>query len=247
MLNSIINEMISHRSIRKFKPDPIANETLRVIIDCAQAASTSNSMQAYSVITIRDQELKEKVAKLSGNQKWIVECPVFLIWCADMYRIQHSLKREYPDIEVTGSVEHLISATVDTSLAAQNAAIAAESLGLGLVYIGGIRNHIDQLSELLELPELVYPVFGMCLGYPDQTPIIRPRLPQELVVHENTYSITNYDELLEQYDETNRSYMKDRSNGESDESWTEKIAEKLSRPRRKDLRKHLLQQGYELE
>jgi FMN reductase (NADPH) len=246
-LNAIINEILAHRSIRKFRPDPISDQTLKSILDCAQAASTSNTMQAYSVIAIRDPELKESVAKLSGNQKWIIECPLFLIWCADMHRIQYSLKNENPEIEVSGSVEHLISATVDTSLAAQNAAIAAESLGLGLVYIGGIRNHLDQLSELLQLPNLVYPVFGMCLGVPDQEPILRPRLPQELIVHENKYSSENYQESIDEYNTINRSYMKIRSNGVSEESWTEKLSEKLSRPRRKDLRKHLFQQGYHLE
>jgi len=246
-VNPVIKEILSHRSIRKFKPDSIPEDDLKSILDCAQAASTSNTMQAYSVIAIRDSALKQSIAEISGNQKWIIECPAFLIWCADMYRIQYSLTQESPEIAISGTVEHLISATVDTSLAAQNAAIAAESLGYGIVFIGGIRNHLDQLSQLLQLPELVYPVFGMCLGVPDQEPIVRPRLPQPLIVHHETYSTDHYQTLIEEYNNTNRSYMKIRSNGTNDESWTEKLAEKLSRPRRKELKKHLREQGYHLE
>src|SRR5690606_31594133 len=89
----------------------------------------------------------------------------------------------------TDTVENFIVATVDTALAAQNAVIAAESLGLGAVYIGGLRNNIEQVSELLRLPELVYPLFGMCLGVPAQSPMTRPRLPLDSILHTDTYQI----------------------------------------------------------
>ncbi|MGG3805077.1 oxygen-insensitive NADPH nitroreductase [Metabacillus fastidiosus] len=241
-----IKKLLDHRSIRKFKSDPVSEEQLREILNAAQAASTSNNMQAYSIITVRDYKLKEQLAELSGNQQSIKNCPLFLVWCADLYRTNVALSEKYPHIQAAGSVEHLISSTVDTSLAAQNAVIAAESLGLGIVYIGGIRNDIDQVAKLLNLPKLVYPVFGLCIGVPNEEPVLRPRLSHQIVVHENYYNSHNYKEFIQKYDSVNKEYTKRRSNGKESGSWTSKLAEKLSRPRRENLKNGLANRGFYL-
>lgn len=245
-MTEIIQQLLAHRSIRKFTTEVISDEQLEQMITAAQAASTSNNLQAYSVIAIRDHSLKKEISELSGNQQPILECPLFLVWCADMHRIQIALDVKFPQVEVTGSIDHLISSTVDTTLAAQNAAIAAEALGLGIVYIGGIRNHLDQVSSLLKLPKLVYPVFGLCVGVPNQDPVSRPRLPQEIILHENYYSDAHFIDRINEYNLVTKAYMKIRSDGEDIDTWTDKIAEKLSRPRRQNLKENLSNQGFTL-
>ena len=127
------------------------------------------------------------------------------------------------------STENFIVATVDAALVAQNAAIAAESLGLGIVYIGGVRNSIAEFSETLELPELVYPVFGMCLGYPDQEPGLRPRLPVEAVLHHDSYNRATIEEV-KNYDRTSSEYLSLRTHGKNNTPWSALMAKRLAEP-----------------
>jgi FMN reductase (NADPH) len=242
-MNETMALLQKHRSIRKFKDEPVSKEQLGAILSSAQAASTSSNMQAYSVIGVTDEELKKQLAELSGHQAYVAECPLFLVWCADLRRYAQAVHR-HADTPVTGNAENFLVATVDAALAAQNAAIAAESLGLGVVYIGGLRNKPAEVSQLLELPQLVYPVFGMCLGMPDQEPLHRPRLPQQAIYHENRYM--DAPDEIDVYDETIRDYMKQRTGGKVDTTWSKEMASKASKPR--DHMKAFLQsQGFELE
>jgi FMN reductase (NADPH) len=244
-MNEVISLIKNHRSIRKFKNEPVTEEQLNEIISAAQCASTSSNVQAYSVIAATDPALKKQLAELAGNQAYIEECPVFLIWCADLHRLDqvtagHMAGRDsYVD-----STENFIVATVDAALAAQTAAVAAESLGLGIVYIGGIRNRIAELSELLNLPELVYPVFGMCLGVPDQEPGIRPRLPVEAVLHRNGYNEERIQEPVQAYDQTMQRYLSERTGGKRDTPWSQIMADRLAEPIRLHMREFLSGKGF---
>jgi nitroreductase len=242
-LNSTINVLTAHQSIRKFKPDPITTDQLHAIIEAAQAASTSSFIQAYSIIHVSDPELRRKLAHLAGDQVYIEECPVFLVFCADLYRLK--VATEIHGLEMKGEyMEAFIIATVDTALAAQNAIVAAESMGLGGVYIGGIRNNPEEISRLLELPEKVYPVFGMCLGKPNHAPGKKPRLPLAAVLKENRYTTEEDVLLLQQYDETIHNYYKDRTGGQRLESWTGQMAHRMSKEIRLHMRSFLEKQGF---
>ncbi|MCM3784660.1 oxygen-insensitive NADPH nitroreductase [Neobacillus mesonae] len=244
-MNDTINLLMNHRSIRKYKNEPVTDEQLNTIVAAAQMASSSSNVQAYSVIAVTDSELKSELAALAGNQAYINECPVFLVWCADLFRL-----RETAAVHAAGeetyedTTENFTVATIDAALASQNAAIAAESMGLGIVYIGGIRNKIAEVSERLGLPEFVYPVFGMCVGVPDQEPLLRPRLPQPAVLHKNGY---NREETLEQvkaYDETLSAYMRDRSGGAQTATWSEMMTKRLTQPARLQLKGFLESKGF---
>ncbi|MEW9698305.1 oxygen-insensitive NADPH nitroreductase [Paenibacillus sp. SI8] len=242
-MNEIISLLRNHRSIRKFTDEPVTQDQLNAILSAAQAASTSSNMQAFSVIGITDAELRNQLAGLAGNQAYVSQCPLFLVWCADLRRYEQAVRR-HTDTAVTGNAENFLIATVDTALAAQNAAIAAESLGLGVVYIGGLRNNPAEVSQLLGLPQLVYPVFGMCIGMPDQEPLYRPRLPQEAVYHENRY--TDKPGAIDVYDEEIRDYMKKRTGGKADTTWSKEMAAKALRPR-EHMKSFLRTQGFEIE
>ncbi|KOP65215.1 NADPH-dependent oxidoreductase [Bacillus sp. FJAT-18019] len=243
-MNDTISLLMNHRSIRKYSNQPVSEEQLRAVVAAGQMASTSSNVQAYSIIAVTSQEKKQRLAELAGNQAYIVECPVFLVWCADLFRLKKSTDALSADQETyEDSTENFIVATVDAALAAQNAAIAAESLGLGIVYIGGVRNAIAEFSEVLELPELVYPVFGMCLGYPDQKPGLRPRLPMEAVLHRDRYEREAVEEV-KNYDRISSEYLSKRTQGKNNTPWSELMAKRLAEPVRLHMKDFLEGKGF---
>lgn len=244
-MNAMIELLMQHRSIRRFKSTPITEEVIHTIVQAAQRASTSSNVQAYSVIAVTDSQLKQQLAEIAGNQQNVLECPLFLVWCADLYRNQVAVEAEGIQM-VAGTTENFIVATVDAALAAQNAAIAAESLGLGIVYVGGIRNNIREVTRLLGLPKLVYPVFGMCIGYPDQDPGLRPRLPLEAVLHREKYNV-DAAPAIRKYDGVMREYYLERTGGKRDTTWSKEMAAKYSRRFRIEMREYLQEQGFMLE
>ncbi|WP_068782893.1 oxygen-insensitive NADPH nitroreductase [Paenibacillus phocaensis] len=246
-MNETISQMMAHRSIRKYSDRPVTRERVEQIVSAAQMASSSSNVQAYSVIAVTDADRKSKLAELCGHQAYVAECPVFLVWCANLSRLKRAAEQHIPSqTTYEGSTENFIVATVDTALAAQNAAIAAESLGLGIVYIGGIRNRSEEVATCLGLPRLAYPVFGMCLGYPDQDPGLRPRLPLSAVLHWDSYDTDGQEEQVAQYDEVMSKYLRERTGGTKDTPWSELMAEKLAQPARLHMREFLAKRGFEL-
>jgi FMN reductase (NADPH) len=195
----LMKQMREHRSIRHYKPDPLPAGMVDAIVASAQMASTSSYLQQYSVMVVEDEERKGRLAVLSGDQKQIWQCPTFLVFCADLYRLKRVCEREGTQIQ-TEYVEAFLTAVVDVALLAQNVALAAESLGLGIVYIGGIRNHPAEVIAELALPELVFPITGMCLGYPAEEPTAKPRLPLPAVLHREQYQVEEQDVHLDAYD-----------------------------------------------
>ena len=230
-----INLIKSHRSIRKFKPDPIAPELLQSILEAGQSAATSSYVQAYTLIRVTDGGKRQKLVELAGNQPYVATCAEFFVCCADLHR-NTELCQNQGSNPVSGFIEHMIIATVDVSLVAQNIVIAAESAGLGICYIGGIRNQPEQVCALLSLPENVYPVFGLCLGYPAQNPETKPRLPLTAWVQENTYAPLSDKGLLNKYDAAVRHYYETRTGGKKSQTWSEQTAQFFS----KESRPHML-------
>ena len=145
-----------------------------------------------------------------------------------------------------GMTEHFIIATTDCTLAAQNAVVAAESLGLGICYIGGIRNDPQQVADLLELPDQVYPVFGLCLGWPDQDPMLKPRLPLSVTLKEERYDESNDAEGIASYDETLRDYYIERTGGKRESTWTADMSALLGKESRPHMRGFLADRGFDM-
>lgn len=241
-MNQVIDLLNNHRSIRKFTTEMISDETLNAIIEAAGSAATSNFIQAYSIIRVTNQENRKKLAEFAGGQTWVETCPVFLVFCADLKRAELACNVENKKMD-PGYTEHFLVATVDVTLAAQNAMIAAESLGLGGVYIGGLRNQPDDVSQLLKLPEHVFPIFGMCLGYPDEKPEQKPRMPVKMLLKDDYYS----EDDLNKYNEICSEYYKNRSTGSRDETWTHQIANMVSVPARPHMKGFLKKQGFDVK
>lgn len=255
MSTSTIDQIHRHYSVRAYKPDPVPVELVERIVVAGQRASTSSNLQAYSVLAVADSEKRAHLADLCGDQKQILQAPIFLAWCADLSRLDRVCQmRGYE--QVAEHVESFLVAAVDAALAMQNAALAAESLGLGMCYIGAIRNQPEKVIELLELPSLVFPISGMTLGWPAAERFIRPRLPLRAILHWERYDTEGEAEDLVEYDQAmidtgiykgRQVPVPGRGGQVEDYGWQEHSARRVSTPLRTSLRQVLSQQGFALE
>lgn len=234
-MNEAITTILNHRSIRHFKDKQLTDEQIKTIVACAQAASTSSFIQAYSIIGIKDKEKKRKLAVIAGNQEYVAENGHLFVFCADLSR--HELIGEMEGKDVLASIEStekFMVALIDATLAAQNAAIAAESMGLGICYIGGIRNKLEDVKELLKTPIRVVPLFAMTVGYPEKINAQKPRLPFEHIYHEEEYEQDQdiYLRQLQEYNQVISNYYVERTSGKRKDTWTEQMANMLEKQTR---------------
>ncbi|MCS7182182.1 MAG: nitroreductase family protein [Thermoanaerobaculum sp.] len=175
-----------HRSIRQFKSQPVPEALVQAVLAEAQRAPTDATAQMYSLIRVIDRSLRQRISQVCGGVPAMEAAPEFFVVCADLYRLRRLVELEgSPWAEFPHIGLHF--ATVDATLVAQRLMDAAEAAGLAVCPIGAVVNGITELPQLLNLPPLVLPLFGVCVGYPDEDPPLRPRLPLSLVVHENTY------------------------------------------------------------
>lgn len=253
LMNDVIRLLASHRSIRAYRPDPLPEGALEVIVTAAQSASTSSNLQMYSIVAVQDPERKRLLAEWSNNP-FVTDAPLFLVFCPDLHRLETVTRRQGYDF-AEREMEMFIQAVVDTALAAQNAAVAAESMGLGICYIGGIRNEPLKVAELLQLPPRTFALVGMTVGYPAQPSRVRHRLPMDVVLHYETYSEEGLEDGLRRYDEITAAsgiYAGRRVAVEGEKEsklygWCEHTARRLARrhPKRSDMRRLLEQLGWE--
>ncbi len=245
-MNAVIDLLKSHRSIRQFTDQPVEQTTVETLVEAGQAAATSSFIQACTVIQVSNPNTREKLAACAGGQPYVAAAPVFLVFCADMKR--HQLTCDMHDAQMqSGFTEQFITASLDTALFSQNLVVAAESLGLGTVYIGGLRNKIAEVADLLQLPDMVYPVFGLCLGYPAQDPEVKPRLPVNVVLKQDVYDDKADRDLITDYDAHVRDYYKTRTGGTKDMSWSEQISGMLVKESRPHMLPFLQERGFLLK
>ncbi|MBS2970937.1 oxygen-insensitive NADPH nitroreductase [Metabacillus sp. KIGAM252] len=246
-MNTTIETILNHRSIRKFQDRPLTDEQISLLVKAAQAASTSSNIQAYSIIGVKNPETKQKLAELAGNQSYVAHNGHFFVFCADLYRHQKVGEMEKQDVtDSIESTEKFMVAIIDAALAAQNTAIAAESMGLGICYIGGLRNNLPEVSNVLKTPDRVIPLFGMTIGYPDQNPDVKPRLPFNHLYFEEQYDTgEQYEEQLKEYNETVSAYYNERTDGRRSDTWTGQMAQMLSHPQRMYMKDFVQKKGFD--
>ena len=225
--NDTLDLLLSHRSVRAYRPGPIPDGTIELIVAAAQSAASSSNLQPWSVVAVRDPARKARLAALAGNQRHIVEAPLFLLWLVDLHRLEGIGHDRNVPTEGLEYFESFLLGAVDTSLAAQNATVALESLGLGAVYIGGIRNHPAEVAAELDLPSHAFALFGMAIGYPDpaRPASVKPRLPQAGVLSYETYNDHDRKPALATYDERLRSFQREQGLPERD--WTEQATQRV--------------------
>jgi nitroreductase len=196
--NETIASQLDHRSIRAFSSEPVPEGTLEIIVAAAQSAPSSSNVQAWSVIVVEDPALRARLAKIAGGQKHIERAAIFLVFVADLSRVERLADRGRLTKEGLDYTESFLIASMDAAFAAQNALVAAESLGLGAVYIGAVRNNAEETAAVLKLPPRAYAMVGLAVGRPDPSVAsdVKPRLPQPAILHRDVYSVEDEEEVL---------------------------------------------------
>jgi len=203
----VIPLLLAHRSVRAFDGAPLHDIVVDTIVAAAQSASTSSNLQSWSVVVVRDHVHKDAVATLAGDQQFIRDAPLLLVFVADWARGVALAAGRGEASEGIDFLDSTLVATVDAAIAAQNAIVAAEALGLGAVFVGAVRNNPGELADLLNLPAASFPVVGVAIGVPatgDRSPV-KPRLPQTVVRHDERYRAAS-PEALDEYDRTLRRF-----------------------------------------
>jgi len=249
--SDVVDHLLNHRSVRRYLPDAVTEAQLRAIIAAAQSAPSSSNLHAWSVVAVTDAGLREQLSKLAGNQAHVRDAPLQLVWMADLSmldRLSHASDHAVSGLDY---LEMFLLGAFDAAFAAQNASIAAQSIGLSTVYIGGIRNHMDQVAELLGVPPRVAPVFGMCVGTADQTQAtsVKPRPPQSVVLHRDRYNAQAALPGLAQYEEVMLQFY--RSQSMDADSWMKRSLNRVATPAalngRDRLREMLQRLGFPLK
>lgn len=245
-MNETIQNLKAHVSVRAFKDTPLSDEIKDVLIQAAQSGSTSNFVQAFSILEITDPTLRKQLAEITNSAAYVEKTGTFYVFVADLYRHARLLKNNGQSIEGASNTEALLVAVVDATIAAQNMAVAAESLDLGICYIGGIRNDIPKVAELLALPDHTLPLFGMTIGVPVHKNETKPRMPRSNQVAENHYPKEVFTDFS-QYDAQLTTYYQERSSNAQQADFSTKMAEFFSVTRRQEIAEFLKAQGFELD
>ncbi|WP_138160271.1 nitroreductase family protein [Peptoniphilus catoniae] len=218
-MNETLKLFDNHRTIRFFKERKVEKEKLEALMEAFRRSPNSMGLQESTIIRIRDQKLKDALAAI-GEQDYIARVPELMVFVADNYR-NYRIAMENGCHEDPPTIEMLIQGLTDSIIGAQSVNIAAESMGLGVVYLGSILKGTDKLIDLLKLPKYTLPVVGMGIGYPDDDPQLKPRMDIEKRCFENRYEIfDNYGKLLKDYDAQMLNYYDTRDKGRRSESFT---------------------------
>jgi nitroreductase len=225
--NQVLDTMLGHRSIRAFLPTPLADGVLETLVAAAQSAPTSSNQQAWSVVAVREPGRKARLAELANAQKFITQAPLFLCWIADLSRLGRLGEAHGQHLEGLDYLESFMVALVDAALAAQNAVVAAESLGLGTVYVGALRHHPEKVAAELALPPNAFAAFGLSIGHADPAvpSAVKPRLPQSLVLHQEQYRVADEPAEIAGYDQRLGDFSERVGMGRQD--WTQRMISRV--------------------
>ena len=237
-MNDTINTIMNRRSIRAFTNEPISAEDKSLILEAAFRAPTAGNQQLYTIIDVTDQAVKEALVPICDDQPFIASAPLVLIFLADCLKWYNAFKVAGCEPRIP-DVGDLMLAVSDTNIAAENAVITAESLGIGSCYIGDVMENCEKLRSLLSLPEYVFPAAMLVFGHPAPNAMKRellPRIDYKYTVHENSYRTLSSDELkdalewkagLRSYDEWIKAFCDRKYNSEFSREMSRSVREYL--------------------
>ncbi|HEU4370113.1 MAG TPA: nitroreductase family protein [Methylomirabilota bacterium] len=249
-----VGQLLAHRTHRRYRPDPVPDEILEVVLAAALSAPSKSDLQQVAVIVVRDRAKQATIGGWIPDMPWIATAPLFMVFCGDHRRIRRVSElrgRPFPN----DTLDMFMNAAVDAGLVLQSFVTAAEALGLGCCPISVVRNHVEKLSDLLALPAGVFPVAGLTAGYPSQPGWISMRLPPALTVHTDRYDDSTFAEEIEAYDRrrearhaTPRSSQRyvDRWGYTEPYGWSEDKARQYSVPERHSFGPFIRRHGFGL-
>jgi nitroreductase len=197
--NDLMRRVLSRKTVRRYSDRLPAEELLDLLVACALSASAKSDFQQASTLRVRDQEKRAAIGKLFPAMPWIGIAPVFFVFLGDARRLQRIGEMRGKKVE-NGTLEGFFNASIDAALAMQTMILCAESAGLGVCPISVIRNEVDRVAAILGLPELVFPVAGLCLGYPQGEGHVSLRLPRKLTAHHDRYDDSALAAAIDDYD-----------------------------------------------
>ena len=223
----LFEKQLNHVTIREFKNEPVDPELVEILKDVANHTATSTGMQSYSIIRIVDEKKKKALAEI-GGQDYIARAPELWVFIVDVYRNSRIAHQQGFELDAEADSDRFFQGFTDAVLAAQNVTNAIEAAGLGAVYLGSILNDARAVIELLDLPKLTFPVFGLGFGHPDQAPQLKPRMPMELKCFTDSYVICdNYMEAIADYDEEMQTYYDLRDASRRVDSFSKQVVARL--------------------
>lgn len=228
VIDAVVAPLLSHRSVRAYRPDALPPQALPTMMAAAQSAASSSNLQTWSVVAVRDADRKRRLSAMAGHQAHIEEAPLLLVFLADLSRIRRIGAHLARPVEGLDHLDTFLMAVIDAALAAQNAVVAAEAMGLGTVYIGGMRNQPEQVAAELALPPGTFAVFGLVVGHPDpaRPAQVKPRLAPAVVLHEETYRVpVSLDEEVADYDRVLQQFQ--QSEGLRGFDWTDTVTRRM--------------------
>ena len=225
-MDKTIELLMAHSSCRSFQDKPVPEDVADTIIKCAQHAPTSSYLQAYTIIKVEDIEKRKALAEFAGGQEWVEKAGLALLFCADLHRLDVMLN--VADKNVLHNEELYTVAVTDAALASSRALVAAQALGLGGVFVGGVRNETEKMAELFGLPELVFPMYVVCMGYPAEVPPQRPRMDASLISAVDTYPEITGPEQLDDYEKEVSDYFLNITKGRSGRGWIARAEHAIS-------------------
>ena len=250
-----IAQHLSRRSHRRYTEEPVSDGLLDVLLACAQSAPTKSNLQQYSIVAVRDPEVRRRLAPLCPQTDWLQSCPVFLAFCADMRRGQRLAEfRAHP--HANNNLDTFMNAVIDAALAMQCFITAAEAAGLGCAPISEVRNRIEELSSVLGLPDGVFPISGLTAGWPAREGFINHRLPPGVVIHHDRYDDSGLESEVDAYDRMRHAVFPlppgkqrhvDKYGALEFCGWSENVARQLSLPERAGFTDFLKRHGFMLD
>jgi len=252
---SAVEGLLSRRSVRRFRPELVGDGLLAALLACAQSAPTKSNLQQYSIVVLKDQARRARFLELVPQAAWAKKAPLLLVFLGDVRRGRRvAALRGYE--HRNDNVDTFMNAAVDAALAMQCFISGAEALGLGCCPLSVVRNRIDELKDLLELPSGVFPIAGLAAGWPDAEPDVSMRLPPAVVVHEDRYDDSGLEAAVDAYDDRvfatapippEKQRHVDRYGVAERGIWSENVARQLSVPERPGFREWLRRQGLNLD
>jgi len=202
--NPTLELLNARASCRSFASQPIPDDVLQQVLEAGVHAPTAGNLQPYSIIKIEKEAARRRLTELCGNQKFIADAPVGLLFCIDWRRTQRWAEFEVAPYTAASSFRCFWFAFQDTIIAAQNISTAADSVGLGSVYVGMVLECLAELRDMLNLPEGVLPVVLLSLGYPAKKSSRARKLGVDVIVHDETYREMSDEDLADAFDEKYR-------------------------------------------
>lgn len=197
--NALLQQVLARKTVRRYSDRKPEENLIDLLQAAALSASTKSDFQQVSILRLMDTGKRAALGALIPKMPWIIEAPVFFVFLADARRLQRVADMRGRPV-YNGSLEGFFNASVDSALALQTMILCAENVGLGTCPISALRNHAEEAATLLDLPDLVFPIAGLCMGYPAGEGHVSLRLPRQLTLHRDRYDDSTLPQAIDSYD-----------------------------------------------